>query len=265
MLTDSFQFNFPDHTKLVMHLPERRSRSSSYALSPCQMDFYHLSPSAARYLSAKGKMHPSGFDTRSVISDNASTFFSCLSGDGGQTHGISPERFRDILEANFFHEKVEFITTVLRSWMRNGRLGGRVVLPSSSPLTSISSSGSISSSAPGPLKTSSSSTSSYSTLTRSATLSSMPSTAPTSIPDTVDGDTQSDNNSTFDMFWGGTQERSWMGSSGGKFVWVTVGAQGGDGEYISVVLKGNSDDRSVQCVGAEGQEELRHRLQSLSI
>lgn len=260
MLTHSLQFNFPDHTKLVMHLPDRRSRSSSSTPSSCQIDFYHLSPSAARYLSAKGKMHPNGFDTRSVISDNASTFFSSISGDGGQTSGITPERFRDILEANFFREKIEFINLVLGSWMRNGRLGGRVVLPSSSPLSS--SSGSISVSSSAPLTTTSSS---YSTLTRSATLSTMHSTAPTSIPDTGDGDTQGDNNSSFDMFWGGTQERSWMGSSGGKFVWVTVGAQGGDGEYISVVLKGNSEDGSVQCLGAEEQAELRHRLQSLSI
>jgi hypothetical protein len=39
------------------------------------------------------------------------------------------------------------------------------------------------------------------------------------------------------MFWQGTQERSQSGSAGTKFVWVTVGAPDGDGEYRSVVLK----------------------------
>ncbi|KAF9894610.1 Cell cycle serine/threonine-protein kinase cdc5/MSD2 [Aspergillus nanangensis] len=109
------QFNFPDHTKLV--ISPGRTRSSSPWI-----DFYHLSPSAARYLNAKGKMHPSGFDTRAVASDEAGTFLSIAYGTGVSA---MDERIHDILEANSFLQKISFIKDVLKGWIKHGRLGGR--------------------------------------------------------------------------------------------------------------------------------------------
>jgi hypothetical protein len=95
----AFQFNFPDHTKLV--ISPGRTRSSSPWI-----DFYHLSPSAARYFAAKGKMHPSGFDTRAIASDEAATFISIANGSSSNS---VEERIREILDANSFMEKIGFM------------------------------------------------------------------------------------------------------------------------------------------------------------
>ncbi|CAG7957731.1 unnamed protein product [Penicillium salamii] len=111
----AFQFNFPDHTKLV--ISPGRTRSSSPWI-----DFYHLSPSAARYFTTKGKMHPAGFDTRAVASDEAATFLSIANGDSLNS---MEDRIRDILDANAFIQKIAFIKDTLRVWIKFGRLGGR--------------------------------------------------------------------------------------------------------------------------------------------
>ncbi|KAI2709204.1 hypothetical protein CBS147332_6263 [Penicillium roqueforti] len=111
----AFQFNFPDHTKLVIS-PGRTRSSSPW------VDFYHLSASAARYFAAKGKMHPAGFDTRAVASDEAATFLSIA---GGDSINSTEDRIRDILDANAFVQKITFIKDTLRVWIEFGRLGGR--------------------------------------------------------------------------------------------------------------------------------------------
>ncbi|KAJ5926252.1 hypothetical protein N7516_008025 [Penicillium verrucosum] len=111
----AFQFNFPDHTKLV--ISPGRTRSSSPWI-----DFYHLSSSAARFFAAKGKMHPAGFDTRAVASDEAATFLSIANGDSINS---TEDRIRDILDANSFIQKIAFIKDTLRVWIKFGRLGGR--------------------------------------------------------------------------------------------------------------------------------------------
>ncbi|GAB1214205.1 hypothetical protein ATERTT37_003365 [Aspergillus terreus] len=178
----AFQFNFPDHTKLV--ISPGRTRSSSPWI-----DFYHLSPSAARYLAARGKMHPSGFDTRAVASDEAGTFLGIAYSTGG---GAVDERLQDILDANSFLPKIGFIKEVLRGWIKQGRLGG----------------------------------------------------------------TEGSSGGFEEMFWEGTQERAHSG--GGKFVWVTVGAPGGDGEYRSISLKEKKETDYGHEVDA-----LRERLRML--
>ncbi|OAL73214.1 plk/plk-unclassified protein kinase [Trichophyton violaceum] len=204
----AFQFNFPDHTKLVLYLPEQRPADPSELANSCRIDFYHLSPSAARYLAVKGKMHPSGFDTRTVISEPASAYLSSISGISTKIPGITAERFRDILEANSFPKKLEFITTVIDCWATNKRLGGRVSLSSVSKVN-------------GAIKCTSA-----------------------------------------DLFWDGAQERSWASASGSKFVWVSVGAQGGDGDYMSVKLQTNAAGE-VECAGVEGNPQLGDQLQRL--
>ncbi|KAI9369399.1 hypothetical protein BJX61DRAFT_519779 [Aspergillus egyptiacus] len=184
----AFQFNFPDHTKLVL-APGRTRNSSPW------MDFYHLSPSAARYLAAKGKMHPSGFETRAVVSDEVATFLSIAYGTS--TSSLD-ERVGEVLDANSFLQKISFIKDVLKGWIRHGRLGGR------------------------------SSTDGVAT----------------------------------EMFWEGAQERHSGSSGGSKFVWVTVGAPGGDGEYRSVSLKDNSSSAGE---GGQEMETLKERLRSAGL
>ncbi|KAJ5708542.1 hypothetical protein N7488_008343 [Penicillium malachiteum] len=194
----AFQFNFPDHTKLV--IAPGRTRSSSPWI-----DFYHLSPSAARYFTAKGKMHPSGFDTRAVASDEAATFLSIIN---GQSVNSVEDRIREILDANSFLQKISFIKDVLKVWIKYGRLGGR----------------------------------------------------PTNFR------AAGDDSPPPEMFWQGTQERSQTSSQGTKFVWVTVGAPDGDGQYCSVVLKEGDKQRNEKQAAMNVDKEmdmLKERLQAM--
>ncbi|KAJ5818822.1 hypothetical protein N7474_004413 [Penicillium riverlandense] len=190
----AFQFNFPDHTKLV--ISPGRTRSSSPWI-----DFYHLAPSAARYFAAKGKMHPSGFDTRAVASDEAATFISISQ---GETVNAIDDRIREILDANSFTQKISFIKDVLKVWIKYGRLGGR---PSSK-----------------------------------GSSASEPS----------------------EMFWQGNQERPQPGGHGTKFVWVTVGAPDGDGEYRSIVIKDN-DEKRAEMDHEKEMELLKERFRAMPI
>lgn len=208
----AFQFNFPDHTKVVLALVQQKTRAARI----CQIDFYHLAPGAARYLASRGKMHPSGFDTRAVFSGDVSTFFDALCSD-------SNSRLGDILRANAFSEKLDFIRTVFTGWLQTAQLGCRITLPISSP------------GALHPAQTA---------------------RHPQSTGPVYPGE----------IFWAGAQERSWTGATGGKFVWVTVGAHGGDGEYIAVSLKRNAATGDVECLGADGEmEELGMRLRGLAL
>lgn len=111
-------------------------------------------------------MHPSGFDTRAVASEEAAIFLAIAQGTFA---GSVDERIREILDANSFLQKIGFIKDVLKGWIRHGRLGGRP--------------------------------------------------------------------SQHEIYWEGAQERPQPGGPGGKFVWVTVGSPGGDGEYRAISLK----------------------------
>lgn len=193
----AFQFNFPDHTKLV--ISPGRTRSSSPWI-----DFYHLSSSAARFFAAKGKMHPAGFDTRAVASDEAATFLSIANGD---SVNATEDRIREILDANSFIQKIAFIKDTLRVWIKFGKLGGR--------------------------------------------------------PPSIDSTEQS---MPDEAYWQGTQERSQPGSSGTKFVWVTVGAPDGDANYRSVMLKDSDRADGPRSAGMNYDKEmdlLKDRLRAM--
>jgi hypothetical protein len=124
-------------------------------------------------------MHPSGFDTRAVASDEAATFLAVAS---APPEGSADDRLRDVLEANSFLQKMDFVRDVLSGWIRWGRLGGR----------------------------------------------------PRSSTAKVDSDGNVHAEYPPEIFWEGAQERSSSGGNGGKYVWVTVGAQGGDGDYVCI-------------------------------
>lgn len=124
-------------------------------------------------------MHPSGFDTRAVASDEAATFLAVASSSPEST---SDDRLWDVLEANSFLQKMEFVRDVLSGWIRWGRLGGR-------PPPSFAK---------------------------------------------VDSESHGPTEYRSEIFWEGPQERSSSGGNSGKYVWVTVGAQGGDGDYVCI-------------------------------
>lgn len=126
-------------------------------------------------------MHPSGFDTRAIASEEASILLAIAEGTLMST---ANEKIQEVLEANSFLQKISFIRNVLKTWIKHGRLGGR---PSSHALP---------------------------------------------------GERQPDDKSfPSELYWEGAQELPQPGGPGGKFVWVTVGAPGGDGEYRAISLK----------------------------
>lgn len=178
-------------------------------------------------------MHPSGYDTRAVTTDSASNYFASLFGERSAVTNSTKDKFQDILEANSFSEKVDFIIEVLESWIANGRLGGRILSrpPSSSAAFSFQAS----------ISRSISTSSTYQTSLSANNL------------DTI-------SQGSADMFWVGAQEKSWTAPSGGKFVWVTVGAQGGDRKYMSLSLKSGGE---IETVGDEEVAGLKDKLKSL--
>lgn len=103
----AFQFNFPDHTKLVISSP-------SAGNPDCWADFYHLSVSAASLLK-KGRVLAKGaLEEREVLSYPLGVL---LAGRCGQRN------FSEVIEANELARKVRFAREVVGAWARNGGLG----------------------------------------------------------------------------------------------------------------------------------------------
>ena len=99
-----FQFNFPDHTKLVL------GPDASHA------DFYHLPAEAARQIQSDGTLPEGALEKRSVLSFPTA---SLLSG----RHSSSGDDFAEIVSANVLDAKLRFVRGVLAQWRANGGLG----------------------------------------------------------------------------------------------------------------------------------------------
>lgn len=98
----AFQFNFPDHTKIVL------SDSGTW------LDFYHLPLKAASSLVHGVQPDYEDLSTRSVLSYPTSII---LEGTHKDTD------FKDITAANELRDKLQFVNTVLRIWLNNGGVG----------------------------------------------------------------------------------------------------------------------------------------------
>ena len=98
--TSDMQFNFPDHTKIVL------SPNATHA------DFYYLPVALARDLRSTGGLLPGNacLDERGLLSGELREM---LEGKCGA----------EIVEANGLREKVEFIRAVLKDWGVGGGLG----------------------------------------------------------------------------------------------------------------------------------------------
>lgn len=114
MLTD-FQFNFPDHTKIVLDA------------TGTWCHFWHLPQEAARELAETGALSESALDDRAVLSYPLQTLLNFATvpkqpATGRRRPEIQPE-LRGIPAANQFRQKVEFIRDVVREWNANGGIG----------------------------------------------------------------------------------------------------------------------------------------------
>lgn len=116
------QFNFPDHTKLVIDA------------GGVWCHFWHLPAKAAEELAATGMLDESALDERSVLSYPLQTLLNF--GVGGSVSstsasGTTSSRRRPVIRpelqnipaANDFRHKVEFIRSIVREWVANGGIG----------------------------------------------------------------------------------------------------------------------------------------------
>ncbi|MCJ1262204.1 Cell cycle serine/threonine-protein kinase cdc5/MSD2 [Lobaria immixta] len=98
----SFQFNFPDHTKIVI------SDKGAW------LDFYHLPSQAAKSLREGAQLNFETLCTRSVLSYPTAVMVQ------GVHRG---KDFKEIIAANGFLAKLEFVKLVVGVWLKSGGLG----------------------------------------------------------------------------------------------------------------------------------------------
>ncbi|KAI9835742.1 MAG: hypothetical protein M1819_001920 [Sarea resinae] len=113
--TGIFQFNFPDHTKLVL------SEDGKWA------DFYHLPPQAARALKRDGVVPTASLNKREVLSYPVQTllhgFHTFRGGSVRDNANGIVHSFGDIVDANELEAKIRFVVRVVGGWIENGGLG----------------------------------------------------------------------------------------------------------------------------------------------
>ena len=108
------QFNFPDHTKIVL------SADGTWC------DFYHLPLEAARDLSQNGTLPATALDDRQRLSYPLQTLLNFMAKPSRSTTRKRPEidpMIQGIPQANGFRQKIEFIRLVVKEWVSNGGLG----------------------------------------------------------------------------------------------------------------------------------------------
>ena len=113
----SFQFNFPDHTKLVL------SADGSSA------DFYHLSVTATRGLKRGRALPRSALAERKALDGPLGMLLNggYLSDDdennSKEKKKVASPRYKDVIMANQLFEKVRFARDIVSIWIREGGLG----------------------------------------------------------------------------------------------------------------------------------------------
>jgi hypothetical protein len=114
------QFNFPDHTKIVL------DRTGTWC------HFWHLSQEAAEQLASTGGMDEASLDDRAVLSYPLQTLLNFSTVPKASQRSVPnstrhrpeiPLELQGIPAANDFRRKVEFIRAVVKEWARNGGLG----------------------------------------------------------------------------------------------------------------------------------------------
>lgn len=118
-----FQFNFPDHTKVVI------------SADGVWCDFYHLPLEAALDLSAKGTISGAALDDRQHLSYPLQTLLNFVSKPNRSVKSTTRKRpeidpiIQGIPSANDFRKKVEFIRSAVKEWVSNGGIGNSNMEP----------------------------------------------------------------------------------------------------------------------------------------
>lgn len=112
-----FQFNFPDHTKVVL------------SADGFWCDFYHLSFECARELTEKGTLPSTALDERQHLSYPLQTLLNFMAKPTRTAKPTIRKRpeidpmIQGLPQANDFRRKVEFIRCAVKEWVHNGGLG----------------------------------------------------------------------------------------------------------------------------------------------
>ncbi|KAL2255920.1 hypothetical protein VTK26DRAFT_2482 [Humicola hyalothermophila] len=121
-----FQFNFPDHTKIVLDA------------TGTWCHFWHLPQEAAVKLEETGSLAESALDGRAVLSYPLQTLLnfgvgssssrrpgstSAAAAVGGRRRPEIPPELQGIPAANQFRKKIEFVRDVVREWTANRGIG----------------------------------------------------------------------------------------------------------------------------------------------
>jgi Protein kinase domain len=102
----AFQFNFPDHTKLIMY------RSSKTDGQNLMLDIYYLHPEDANYLAKYGSMAEGSMERR-----------DSLTAPIAEIYGWEGKDCLSIITSNQVLEKLSWIRAVVGVWVQEGGLG----------------------------------------------------------------------------------------------------------------------------------------------
>ncbi|KAL8946727.1 MAG: hypothetical protein Q9222_006919 [Ikaeria aurantiellina] len=107
----ALQFNFPDHTKLILHSDGK------------WIDFFYLPTAVMKRLVAGKALNQQMLDSRRKLSDSPSTFLALSSSSSSESKDSVKAALASIVQANEVKEKIEFVKDVLGIWTREGGLG----------------------------------------------------------------------------------------------------------------------------------------------
>lgn len=113
------QFNFPDHTKIVLDATGKWCH------------FWHLSEEAADRLTRTGELDETSLDNRAVLSYPLQTLLNFTVAHSSTVSSSQPNKYRPeipkklqgIPHANGFRLKMQFVYKIVREWVTNGGMG----------------------------------------------------------------------------------------------------------------------------------------------
>ncbi|KAI4205630.1 MAG: hypothetical protein LQ346_001414 [Caloplaca aetnensis] len=104
----AFQFNFPDHTKLILYGDGK------------WIDFYYLPPAMLKRLKSGRPLDQQMLDGRKKLGYSPATFVRLCSSDGATAE---TEVLKTIVQVNEMQSKISFVKDVVDIWVRAGGLG----------------------------------------------------------------------------------------------------------------------------------------------